>query len=93
MTKPTGFPIGRPRKGEHRPLTLKIISQRASRARSKLKPGWLEKQAERQRNWVAANYEKDRARRRRQAARNKAWANCGGEVTMYNTQPRAHLIG
>ena len=83
--KKTGFPLGRPRKGEIRPPTPGGIYQAALRAKRKAEdPEYYVIQADYQRLWVLANHEARKKQSRAYYARKKLWdkANRDGGITV-----------
>lgn len=84
-TNPTGYPVGRPRKGEIRPITAAMLTAAAGRARQKK---WLGKslynaiKAAESKAYYHANLEKSRAALRRKYYRNKAIKEARGLITI-----------
>jgi hypothetical protein len=69
--KPTGFPRGRPRKGEFRPRSPRAES--IMKWRKKNYEYWLEKNREYQANWRSTNRERSKEISRNCYVRKKAW--------------------
>lgn len=70
--KPTGFPRGRPRKGEIRPYSPNAANQQCYREGHR--EHWLEKNREYQANWRANNLERAREIGRNSRRHAKLWA-------------------
>lgn len=71
---PTGFPKGRPRKGELRPPTPGGVWQAEYRALQKeINPNWLKIQADYQRLWHLANPGKKSAGQKKYEQREVHW--------------------
>ena len=69
--KPTGYPRGRPRKGELRPISPQ--AEACAEWRAKNYDHWLEKNREYQANWRAKNLERSREISRGTRIRKKKW--------------------
>lgn len=76
--KPTGYPRGRPRKGEIRPPSPNAIyCANYRKARLAQEPDWKKHLAKLQADWRVANLERSRAQKRACYARKKAWEESG----------------
>lgn len=74
--KKTGYPRGRPRKGEIRPPSPNAIACANYRARRlAVEPEWREVLNEYQSKWRASNLDRSRAQKRAANLRKKAWDN------------------
>jgi hypothetical protein len=81
--KPTGFPRGRPRKGEIRPPTPGGIRAAAYRVKRLAEdPEYAEKLAEAQRKWYWNNHERVLKQKRDYLHRKNTWAAAGSSGTI-----------
>ena len=83
---PTGYPTGRPRRGEVRPLTAKMKALRAWRAANR--EHVLEQNREHQRKWRANNPERYAEIQRNVRLRKKQW----DEAKEYRGLPEVYVV-
>lgn len=82
---PTGYPAGRPRTGEIRPITAKMLAAAATRAREKKALGktfYNAIKAAQSREYYHSNLDTVRATARRKYYRNKAIKEAQGLITI-----------